>query len=85
LFVDKIDSAVNEAGDFLCAVAEGVIGQEHIRAELGDVLIGAKPGRTSNDEITLFKSLGLAIEDLVTARYLHDKCKKTGAGTWVHF
>jgi ornithine cyclodeaminase len=85
LFVDKIESAVNEAGDYLRAVADGVIEPEHIRAELGEVLNGAKPGRTSPDEITLFKSLGLAVEDLVAARYLYDKSKETGAGSWVQF
>jgi ornithine cyclodeaminase/alanine dehydrogenase-like protein (mu-crystallin family) len=52
---------------------------------LGEVLNGTKPGRTSPDEITLFKSLGLAVEDLAAADYLYRKCKETGAGTWVHF
>ncbi|HEY8187411.1 MAG TPA: ornithine cyclodeaminase family protein [Pyrinomonadaceae bacterium] len=85
LFVDKIESAVNEAGDYLRAVVDGVIGPGHIRAELGEVLNGTKPGRTSPDEITLFKSLGLAVEDLAAARYLYDKSKETGAGTWVRF
>jgi ornithine cyclodeaminase len=85
LFVDRIESAVNEAGDYLRAVAEGVIEPEHIRAELGEVLNGSKPGRTSADEITLFKSLGLAVEDLVSAKYLYDKSKETGAGAWVPF
>jgi alanine dehydrogenase len=49
------------------------------------VLNGTKPGRTSDGEITLFKSLGLAIEDLAAAQYLYDKCKETGAGNWVRF
>jgi ornithine cyclodeaminase len=52
---------------------------------LGDVLSGTKPGRTSADEITLFKSLGLAVEDLAVAEYLYRKSKETGAGTWVRF
>jgi ornithine cyclodeaminase/alanine dehydrogenase-like protein (mu-crystallin family) len=85
LFVDSVESTVNEAGDYLRAVRDGVVGPEHIRAELGEVLKGTKPGRTSNDEITLFKSLGLAVEDLAAARYLYDKSKATGAGTWVSF
>ena len=85
LFVDSVESTVNEAGDYLCALREGVIGQEHIRAELGEVLRGAKPGRASNDEITLFKSLGVAVEDLAAAKYLYDKARETGAGTWVNF
>jgi ornithine cyclodeaminase len=85
LFVDSVESAINEAGDYLRAVQEGLVGPEHIRAELGEVLNGTKPGRTSAGEITLFKSLGLAIEDLAAAKYLYDKCKETGAGNWVRF
>jgi ornithine cyclodeaminase len=84
-FVDRIESAVNEAGDYLRAVADGVIAPAHIRAELGEVLVGTKPGRKSTDEITVFKSLGLAVEDLVAASYLYDKSKETDAGRWVEF
>jgi ornithine cyclodeaminase/alanine dehydrogenase-like protein (mu-crystallin family) len=85
LFVDSVESTVNEAGDYLLALKEGVVGPEHIRAELGEVLNGTKPGRTSAREITLFKSLGLAVEDLAAAEYLYRKAKETGAGTWVSF
>jgi len=85
LFVDRVESAVNEAGDYLRAVHDGVVGPGHIRAELGEVLNGAKPGRTSTGEITLFKSLGLAVEDLAAAEYLYRKSKEAGAGTWVRF
>jgi ornithine cyclodeaminase len=85
LFVDRLESAVNEAGDYLRAVEDGVVAPGHIRAELGEVLRGAKPGRTSAEEITLFKSLGLAVEDLAAAKYLYDKSKEAGAGTWVRF
>jgi ornithine cyclodeaminase/alanine dehydrogenase-like protein (mu-crystallin family) len=85
LFVDSVESTVNESGDYLCALREGAVSSEHIRAELGEVLAGTKPGRTSDGEITLFKSLGLAVEDLAAARHLYDKAKATGAGTWVRF
>jgi ornithine cyclodeaminase/alanine dehydrogenase-like protein (mu-crystallin family) len=85
LFVDSVESTLNEAGDYLLAAREGVVGPEHIRAELGDVLRGVKPGRTSDDEVTLFKSLGLAAEDLAAAEYLYRKAKETGAGNWVEF
>jgi ornithine cyclodeaminase len=85
LFVDSVESTVNEAGDYLRAAQEGVVGPEHIRAELGEVLKGSQPGRTSPQEITLFKSLGLAVEDLAAAEYLYRKSKETGAGTWVRF
>ena len=85
LFVDSVESTVNEAGDYLCALREGVIESNHIRAELGEVLAGAKPGRASDDEITLFKSLGIAVEDLAAAKFLYDRAGETGAGTWVSF
>jgi ornithine cyclodeaminase len=85
LFVDSVESTVNESGDFLFAAREGLISQSHIRAELGEVLDGTKPGRASPDEVTLFKSLGLAVEDLAAAEYLYRKSKEAGAGTWVSF
>ncbi|MBV9924765.1 MAG: ornithine cyclodeaminase family protein [Acidobacteria bacterium] len=85
LFVDSVESLVNEAGDYLLALREGAVGPSHIRAELGEVLTGAKPGRTSRQEITLFKSLGLGVEDLAAAAFLYDRAKEAGAGTWVNF
>ena len=85
LFVDRRESALNEAGDYVIAAAEGAFGPEHIRAELGEVLIGSHPGRTSKDEITVFKSLGLAIEDLASAAHVYEKGKQQQAGSWVEF
>jgi len=85
LFVDRRESTINEAGDYLFAAREGAIGPDHIRAELGEVLTGAEPGRTSQDEITLFKSLGLAVEDLAAANHLYRKAREQNAGTWIEF
>ena len=85
LFVDRRESTLNEAGDYLFAAKEGAIGPEHIRAEIGEVLVGAKPGRTSPDEITLFKSLGLAVEDLASAQYVFSKARQVEIGAWVEF
>jgi len=85
LFVDRRESVFNEAGDYLIATQEGAIGPEHIRAELGDVLTGIHPGRASPNEITLFKSLGLGIEDLAAAAYVFTKAGAAGAGTSVEF
>lgn len=85
LFVDARESALNEAGDYLLAAEEGAITSDHIRAELGEVLIGAHPGRTSRDEITLFKSLGLAVEDLAAATHAYQKAKECELGEWVEF
>jgi ornithine cyclodeaminase len=85
LFVDRRESALNEAGDYLVPAGEGVIGPEHIRAELGEVVIGAHPGRTSPQEITVFKSLGLALEDLAAAAHVYQKAQDTKAGSWIEF
>src|SRR6266404_6332154 len=85
LFVDRRESALNEAGDYLIAAQEGAIGPEHIRADLGEVLTNVRPGRTSLEEITVFKSLGLAIEDLAAAAYVYQKAAATNAGSWVEF
>ena len=85
LFVDRRESAFNEAGDYLIAAEEGAIGPEHIRAELGEILTGAHPGRTSPAEITLFKSLGLGIEDLAAAAHVYRKASQQLIGTSVEF
>ena len=83
LFVDRRESVLNEAGDFLIPKSEGVFGDEHIRGELGDVLLGRSAGRRSADEITLFKSLGIAVEDLVVASHLDRVAREQGVGTYV--
>lgn len=85
LFVDRRESTVNEGGDYLFALREGAIAADHIKAEIGELLIGEHPGRISPHEITLFKSLGLAIEDLASADYLYRKAQEQQAGTWVEF
>jgi ornithine cyclodeaminase len=85
LFVDRRESTENESGDYLMPLREDAIGPEHIRAELGEVLIGRHPGRTSADEITIFKSLGLAIEDLAAAQHVVRRAREAGAGTEVPF
>ena len=67
LFVDRRESALNEAGDFLIPRKEGVIDDRHLLGELGEVLLGRMKGRESPQDITLFKSLGLAVEDVASA------------------
>jgi ornithine cyclodeaminase len=85
LFVDRRESTENESGDYLLALQDGAIREGHIRAELGEVLAGRHPGRTARDEITLFKSLGLAVEDLAAAALVYERAKAKGAGQWVEF
>ena len=85
IFVDRRESALNEAGDYLLAAKEGVVTPESIVAEIGELLIGSKSGRTSESDITLFKSLGLAIEDVACADYLLKKATAENSGTWVNW
>lgn len=83
LFVDRRESTVNEAGDFLFPKQEGAISDDHILGEIGAILLGSVPGRMSPGEITLFKSLGLAIEDLAAANHVYNRGIAAGAGVAV--
>jgi ornithine cyclodeaminase len=85
LIVDRRESTLNESGDFLMAKAEGAIGDDHIVGELGDLLLERFAGRRSPEEVTLFKSLGIAIEDLAAAHYIYEQALATGTGVSVPF
>ena len=85
LFVDRRESTLNESGDYLRAVEQAGIGPAHIKAELGELLTGTHPGRGSADELTLFKSLGLAVEDLAAADLVVGRALEAGIGTEVAF
>ncbi len=85
LFVDHRESALQEAGDFLLARGEGAVNDSHIRGDLGEVLTGVVAGRTSPSEITLFKSVGLAIEDVAAAQHIYSKARGSGLGKFVEF
>jgi ornithine cyclodeaminase/alanine dehydrogenase-like protein (mu-crystallin family) len=73
LYVDSRASALAEAGDLLLAFKEGVIGTDHILGEMGEVLLERVRGRASDQEVTLFKSLGLAIQDVAAAQYIYER------------
>jgi ornithine cyclodeaminase/alanine dehydrogenase-like protein (mu-crystallin family) len=85
LYVDRRESTLNEGGDFLVPKREGLIGDDHIVGEIGELLVDPPrtQGRRSADEITLFKSLGLAIEDVAAARRVYDRALAGGAGRWL--
>ena len=84
LFCDSRESLRNEAGEFQLAVSEGLIpGEEHVRGELGEVLAGIAPGRRDDGELTLFRSLGLAVEDLAAAELAVAVARERGLGTEV--
>lgn len=81
LFVDSRVSALKEPGDILIPLEEGEITPDHIVAELGELVNGTRQGRRSRDEITFFKSLGLAVEDLAAAQHVHAQAIRRSKGT----
>ena len=84
LFCDSRESLRNEAGEFRLAIAEGLItGDQHVRAELGEVLAGTAAGRRDPGELTMFRSLGLAVEDLAAAQHAVATAAQQGIGTEV--
>jgi ornithine cyclodeaminase len=84
MFCDSRESVRHEAGEFQLAVREGAItGEEHIRAELGEVLAGSAPGRRDDGELTLFRSLGIGVEDLAAAEIAVAAAREQGLGTEV--
>jgi len=85
LYVDRRESALAEPGDILIPLREGAIAAGHIIAEVGELLLekGAGLGRQSDDDVTLFKSLGLAVEDLAAAHHVYRKAATDGTGNWI--
>ena len=84
LFCDSRESLRHEAGEFRQAVEEGAIaGEDHVRGTLGEVLAGMAPGRRSQGELTVFRSLGLAVEDLAAAERAVARARELGIGTEV--
>ncbi|CAA9526363.1 MAG: Ornithine cyclodeaminase [uncultured Thermomicrobiales bacterium] len=79
--VDAAEAAVAEAGDLIVPMTEGLVGLEHYQRELGMVVSGTVPGRTSSDELTLFKSVGNAVQDVVVARRAVERAIARGVGT----
>ena len=79
--VDAIDAALAEAGDLIIPIREGRVAPEHFARELGMVVSGDAPGRTSPDEVTLFKSVGNAVQDVVVAKRAVERARERGLGT----
>ncbi|KAB1194001.1 ornithine cyclodeaminase family protein [Haloferax sp. MBLA0076] len=82
---DLRERATMDAGSFLAAVEEGVVDEDHIYAELGEVVAGAVPGREDDDEITVFDSGGTGIETVAAAHMLSEKARDEGLGTTIYF
>jgi alanine dehydrogenase len=80
VYIDSEEGSLEEAGDLLLPIQEGKFRQEDIRGTLGEVILGSKPGRTSDSEITLFKSVGLGIQDCAAASLAYKSALKSGVG-----
>ena len=80
---DSREACFGEAGDLLIPIKEGAIPESHYHADLGEVITGSKPGRENDEEITLFKSNGLAIQDAATAKLVYERAVQAGIGTRV--
>ncbi len=83
VFVDSRAGAVVESGDLILPMREGAIRESHLQGELGEALAGKVQGRRTREEITLFKSLGMAVEDVATARYVYDRARANGIGVHI--
>ncbi len=83
IVVDQVYAAWQEAGDLIMPLNAGQIQPSHICAELGEIVAGKKPGRTDADSVTLFKSVGIAIQDLAAASRVITNAQALGLGTKV--
>jgi len=81
LYVDSSAAAVVEAGDVVMNIAAGLFDASHIRGEIGELVLGRIEGRSSSTDITIFKSLGMAVEDVVAADLVFRRAAESGAGT----
>ena len=85
LFTDCRESCLNEAGDFLIPRQEGAIPESHLLGELGELFLGKIVGRVSPKDVTVYESLGIAIEDLAAAHHIHRRALESRAGTWLEW
>lgn len=78
--VDDRDAALREAGDLIQAIEEGTIGEDDVRTTLGDLVLGRRPGRTGRDDVTFFKSVGVAIQDVAVAACALRRARRDDVG-----
>lgn len=83
IVVDQVDAVLEEAGDFIIPIAKGTLDRARIGRELGQIVAGEAPARSSRDEVTLFKSVGNAVQDVTVARRAVERAQETGAGQQV--
>lgn len=84
-YTDCRESCLREAGDFLIPLREGAITESHLLGEIGEVLLGRVAGRASPSDVTVYESLGIAIEDLASAHAIHRIALERGSGQWLEW
>jgi len=84
LFVDSVPTALQKSGDVLLAIAEGSIAEDDVQTELGDVIAGLTPGRESDNDITLFNSVGIALQDLAIGKLIVERARQAGIGVEIN-
>lgn len=82
VFADKRESLLAEGGDFVIPMKEGLVTESHIVAELSELVNNPSLGRRSDSDLTVFKSLGLALEDLAAVKLVYDRCRDSNLGAW---
>jgi ornithine cyclodeaminase/alanine dehydrogenase-like protein (mu-crystallin family) len=80
IIVDSVEACMEEAGDIVIPIKDGLISEDHIKAELGEIAAGSKPGRQNDDEITLFKSVGIAVQDVAAAAAVIENARRLDLG-----
>lgn len=85
LFTDQTEAVLKDGGDVLLAIAEGAITADHIVGEIGSVMLGTTAGRQLHEEITLFESVGIAVEDIAAVDLIYRKAIELGVGIDVEF
>jgi ornithine cyclodeaminase len=85
VFVDSRSACMEEAGDIIQPIRAGLFDESHIHAELGEVILGRKSGRETNDQITFFKSVGIAVQDAMAAQVALTNAREMNIGTEVEF
>ncbi|EOP95912.1 ornithine cyclodeaminase [Bacillus cereus HuB4-4] len=83
--VESKEAALDETGDLQVPIKEGLFKANAIHAELGQIISGEKAGRENDEEITIFKSVGLAVVDIIVAKYLYEKAVEQGMGNKIEF
>jgi len=85
VYADNRNFALHEAGDIIIPIKEGVVTEHVVKGDFKDILSGDLQRRSGDPKVTVFKSLGMAIEDVGVAQFLYDKCVNNKTGLWVNF